>query len=135
MHPRSSRAGTAPAVLTISASDEDHASLARILGPVNWRVLHARTLAEGLALLRRGAAPLAICEDRLPDGDWRTVLEVSSRLPAPPLLIVSSPLANERLWAEVLNLGAYDLLLKPFDRQEVLRVSSLAWHQTLRQRA
>jgi hypothetical protein len=31
------------------------------------------------------------------------------------------------LWAEVLNLGGYDVLLKPFDRAEVVRVAGMAW--------
>lgn len=44
----------------------------------------------------------------------------------PPKLIVASRLADERLWAEVLNLGGYDLLVKPFVADEVQRVVSLA---------
>jgi len=45
---------------------------------------------------------------------------------APPL-IVTSRLADDRLWVEALNLGAYDVLAKPFDRQEVTRSIHLAW--------
>jgi len=41
--------------------------------------------------------------------------------------IVSSRLADERLWAEVLNLGAFDLLLgSPFVAEEVVRVTQCA---------
>jgi DNA-binding response OmpR family regulator len=40
---------------------------------------------------------------------------------------VTSRVADDSLWAEVLNLGAYDLLMKPFDLTEVFRVVSLAW--------
>jgi len=35
---------------------------------------------------------------------------------------VTSRLADERLWAEALNLGAYDVLAKPFDSTEAMRV-------------
>ena len=38
-----------------------------------------------------------------------------------------SRLADEALWAEVLNLGGYDLLASPFDPIEVDRVVTLAW--------
>jgi DNA-binding response OmpR family regulator len=44
----------------------------------------------------------------------------------PPLFIISSRLADERLWAEALNLGAYDVLAKPFDAREVLHAFSRA---------
>jgi DNA-binding NtrC family response regulator len=36
-------------------------------------------------------------------------------------------LADEHLWAEALNLGAYDVLAKPFDPTEVVRTLSQAW--------
>ena len=44
-------------------------------------------------------------------------------------LIVTSRLADASLWAEVLNLGGYDLLAKPFNRQEVRHVLTSAWVQ------
>jgi DNA-binding response OmpR family regulator len=42
-------------------------------------------------------------------------------------LIVTSRLADERLWVEALNLGAFDVLAKPFDQKELVRSVSLAW--------
>ena len=35
--------------------------------------------------------------------------------------------ADDHLWAEALNVGAYDVLAKPFDRREVTRTLSSAW--------
>ena len=55
------------------------------------------------------------------------MLDHISLLPDPPLLIVTSRLADERLWAEALNLGAWDVLAKPFDADEVIRIVSIAW--------
>ena len=40
---------------------------------------------------------------------------------------MSSRLADDRLWAEALNLGAWDVLAKPFEKSEVLRAVSTAW--------
>ena len=48
------------------------------------------------------------------------------------LMIVTSRLADERLWAEALNLGAYDVLAKPFDRTEAMRVVAAAWRDVVR---
>ncbi len=41
-------------------------------------------------------------------------------------MIVASRVTDEALWAEVLNLGGYDVLVQPFDRTEVLRVTDAA---------
>jgi DNA-binding response OmpR family regulator len=38
------------------------------------------------------------------------------------MFIVTSRLADDALSAEVLNVGGYDLLLKPFRAEEVIRV-------------
>jgi hypothetical protein len=71
--------------------------------------------------------PVVICQDSLPDGDWKLLLAGFDRVEARPSLIVSSRLADDRLWAEVLNLGAFDLLLgAPFEPEEVLRVTESA---------
>jgi len=37
-------------------------------------------------------------------------------------LIVTSRVADARLWAEVLNLGGFDVIAKPFHAPEVLHV-------------
>ena len=64
-----------------------------------------------------------ITEGSLANGrSWKDVLNEIHRMAAPPPLIVTDRLADERLWAEVLNLGAYDLISKPFVPREVLHV-------------
>lgn len=77
--------------------------------------------------LRNSASSVVICERDLPDGDWKDILKETADMAPPPLLLVVSRNADESLWAEVLNLGGYDVLLKPFERSEVLRVISMAW--------
>jgi DNA-binding response OmpR family regulator len=73
---------------------------------------------------------VVICGCALPDGDWRGMLDEVAAMPKPPSLIVSSRLADERLWAEVLNLGGYDVLLTPFDENEVFWVAYFAWRSS-----
>ena len=63
-----------------------------------------------------------ICDDQLSDGRWQDLWEVLRWTPVPPVFIVSAYRADERLWAEVLNLGAYDVLAKPYRGAEVTRV-------------
>ena len=62
-----------------------------------------------------------------PDGTWRDLLAHGAALQKPPNLIVASRSTDDRLWAEALNLGAYDVLTMPFRAAEVFRSVSLAW--------
>jgi DNA-binding NtrC family response regulator len=122
-------------VLCVSPDDADCVSLRRIFHESGWSAytnsawtLVARpTLDSAFPVLRETPVPIVIFEGDLQAGTWRDMLEQISQVPDPPLLIVASRLADERLWAEALNRGAWDVLAKPFDAREVIRIVSLAW--------
>ena len=85
-------------------------------------------------LARKHHVPVVISEPSLADGDWRTILDGLAELPEQPRLIVSSRLADHHLWADVLSLGGYDVLITPFDPTEVSRVVFLAWQSAIQER-
>ena len=114
-------------MLLISSSREDHVSLRRILSRDRWKVHEARSYREAMSALCADRMPVVICESSLPDGNWKDVLGQVAPMADAPRLIVTSFHADDRLWAEVLNMGGFDVLLKPLDESEVLRVVDLAW--------
>ncbi len=117
-------------VLSVSPMEDDHAALNEILRQtrqVSANVKTSPTLDCAMAMLRMTRIPIIVCERDLSSGIWTELLDASSELAAPPLVIVSSMLADNRLWAEALNLGAYDVLAKPFDSGEVCWVLESAW--------
>lgn len=118
---------TAVWVLVVSPSDSDHRSFERIFSHTNWTLSHASGCREALRALERAPVSVVVCEARLPDGTWRDLLEALRAWPLPPLMIVTSDFADTVLWAEALNLGAYDFLAKPFNQPEVIQIISLAW--------
>ena len=120
-------------VLSVSPLQDDHDALERLLSRNNWHIQRANSLASGVATLRQHPVPLVVSERDLLPGTWREMLAEAARSPVPPLLIVTSRLADEYLWAEALNIGAYDVLAKPFDAVEVTRVLSFAWLQWKKQ--
>lgn len=122
-------------VLSIAPMGEDHIRLKEILavpaatpdGGGPWIVEPSFTTRAAMERLRAAPIPLVLCaNDHQPDA-WKEILDHVSRLPEAPCLIVTSRQADDRLWVEALNLGAYDVLAKPFDRSEVLRALSNAW--------
>ena len=131
-------AGERVTILFVGSLLEDHLSIRSILSHSKWGLHHAFGCKDAIGVLQRHSVPVVICASDLPDGDWKLFREESGRLPCPPCLIVASRVVDAklwgRLWGEVLNLGAYDLLATPFDPGEVLRVGSLAWHSWRNQR-
>jgi DNA-binding response OmpR family regulator len=114
-------------VLEVSPFEADHNALRSIFSHSNWKLLITRTCAEAAAFLKKRLVPVVLCERELPDGTWKDILERASRALNPPAVIVSARLADDRLWAEVLNLGGYNVLSKPFKDTEVFRDVGLAW--------
>ena len=112
-------------VLYVGGNDEDRASLERIF-KFGWIVIASATVASALSVLREIPIPIVICDCDISSGTWGEMLDHISLLPDPPLLIVTSRLADERLWAEALNLGAWDVLAKPFAADETIRIVSVA---------
>ena len=123
-------------ILSVSAIQEDHIALESTFRNPSlwtpytdsqWRLNTSLTLASAMTALQGSRIPVVLCERDLLPGTWRAMLAQLMLMTCPPLLIVTSRLADEYLWAEALNLGAYDVLAKPFDKGEVVRVVSLAW--------
>jgi DNA-binding response OmpR family regulator len=114
-------------VLLMSFTAEDQVDLCQILAHPNWQLHGCAGCGQALAFLRRQQVPVVVCEGNHPDGNWRDLLNGTQELPLPPSVLVCSRLPDESLWAEVLNLGGCDVLVQPFEQDEVLRVAYMAW--------
>ena len=73
---------------------------------------------------------LLVADVELPDGTWQDLLQLLLESKRPCEMILCSRSGDDRLWAEALQCGAYDLLVEPYEQQEVHRIieSALASH-------
>ncbi|SPE33636.1 hypothetical protein SBA3_2010012 [Candidatus Sulfopaludibacter sp. SbA3] len=109
-------------VMSVGRADEDQDALRNIFDTSSWELDTSHSVQTALSSLQAADVSVVLCES----ATWREMLEALSHLPDPPLLVVTSRHADERLWAEALNLGAYDVLAKPYEPTEVIRVVSAA---------
>jgi DNA-binding response OmpR family regulator len=106
---------------------EDECSLMReVFRECGWQLFEAPDRRRAARCLRRHPVHVVIAKSDMPDGSWQEMLRHLHRLMRPPLLIVASRTADEHLWAEVLNIGGYDVLAQPFERDEMVRVVASA---------
>ena len=113
-------------VLFISPHGEDAGILSKMLSPLSIPLEHAEDFQQARQKLERERYDVVLTEADLPDGSWVDVLNFAGWLNSPSAVIVTHPFADDRLWAEVLNLGGYDLLAQPFYISEVQRILSNA---------
>jgi hypothetical protein len=97
-----------------------------------WQINRAPTCLDFITYAYWTLPRVVICERDLPDGSWKDVLAITMSLHNPPPVTVTSRLANDYVWAEVLNWGGYDLLAKPLDQCELNRSIQPAWERSAR---
>jgi two-component system response regulator PilR (NtrC family) len=109
-------------ILFVSEHQEDARRISRMLHALPLAIEHVGTLEDARDRLNRNDYDVILTEAALPDGRWLDVLHLAREYPRELEVIVTDPQADARLWAEALNLGAYDLLAQPFYEPEVRRI-------------
>jgi DNA-binding response OmpR family regulator len=118
----SGQATTKPTLLAVSSSAADVLLLQSILSYHRWQFETVPTCQDAVSTVRRLRPRVVLCEETLSDGNWRNLLQALDIEGRGTRLIVASRRADDALWAEVLNLGGWDVLMEPFDLDEVQRV-------------
>jgi DNA-binding NtrC family response regulator len=104
-------------------SPERRRSLECDLESLNVEVLPAGSCQEARVLLKNHPpVNVVITEVSLVDGNWCDVFRYLVDNDIHASVVVSSRLADERLWSEVLWRGAYDVLVEPYEAEEVRRI-------------
>jgi len=112
--------------LAVGEFENDRALLREICNAAGWRLYEARDRRHAMHFLESNPVQVVLAESELPNWDWRKVLYDLRRLAHPPQLIVTSRTADDYLWSEVLNIGGYDVLPQPLERDEAERVIAAA---------
>jgi DNA-binding NtrC family response regulator len=97
-----------------------------------WRVRVAQTCRDAIAVLQSSRCTVVLCERNLPDGCWGDLLRCTRSLADSPPVIVMSRVADEDMWADVLREGGFDLLAKPLQSSDLLRILPIAQTQHVR---
>ncbi|HWP85287.1 MAG TPA: response regulator [Terriglobia bacterium] len=101
--------------------------LLRVLSDGGLEIATAENITEAqMRMSASGKFDLAFVDSDLPDGSWRDMLQLIVASGAGCEMVVCARCGDERLWAEVIQCGAFDLVPEPFERQEVLRIVNSA---------
>jgi len=122
---RSTQEGFVSAMM-VGEYEQDHLLALEVFRRCGWRLWVTRHRRQAMNYLARHPVQVVLAESNGPRWNWKRVLADLRRLTHPPQLIVTSPVANGSLWAEVLNMGGYDVLARPFRADEVERVVAAA---------
>ena len=112
--------------LLVGKYETDRLLIHNVFKRFGWRLFEAAGRPHAMICLERNPVQVVIAESNLPNWNWKRVLNDLRRLARPPQLIVTSRTADESLWAEVLNIGGYDVMAQPLEEYEFERVIASA---------
>ncbi len=110
-----------PTLLIIDRDEKLHELVDRVSLPLGFKVLHATSLAQGLALGAAGV-DVVLLEKTLPDGDGIARMREVLALPQKPHVLIMTEFANGDIAERALRSGAWEFLCKPLHMQEISAV-------------
>ncbi len=114
-------------LLAITDVREDQEALRQIAAGFGWKISIADSSEGAIASLRLHPVPLVICDRDLPGEDWREALARIASLPQSVCVLLASGVVDEYLWNEVVQNHGYDVVSKPFRKDDVKRAVTFAW--------
>ncbi len=122
------------AILSVSGDEQSHASLQGVFSQSRWEVVKVANLPAARLALAQKNFSVVVCDcDSIPE-PWTELVGHVQSLPLPPAVIITSRVADDSLWSQALNFGAWDVLAKPFRAAEILRSVRYAWERWRNQR-
>ena len=123
-----SRARAAPVLTVLIVLGNETSTLVNILRHSNWEVQIATGFEDAAARLHTSAPNVVVAPYRSNGtAGWVYLLELLNRRCPAPRLVLTDRHTDDFMWAEALNLGAWDVLAQPLDSGEVFRVLTSAW--------
>ena len=108
-------------------AEERRSTLVNALERCGFDVLPVCDCNEARRMLEtQPGVQVVVTDARLHDGDWRRVFEIVARGRRKIEVIVCSRVGDPKLWLDVLEEGGYDVLVEPFEHEEVRRILEVA---------
>jgi DNA-binding NtrC family response regulator len=114
-------------VILAVLTDWQDTDLQRVIAHTRWHLKVVYSVADAVDALATLPISVVLCDHELDDGDWLDLVCATDNMnPRPPTIVLSAN-RDDRLWADVLNSGGYDVLIRPLNAREVYSLVPMAW--------
>ena len=129
--------GAVPPISVVALIRDHHdRSLLAAIGKGDHLDVHfADTCDEAWNAANRLQSPVVLCTRDVPGMEWRDAVRILASAVPHPCVILTSPVADDYLWKEIVASGGYDLLATPLRDVDASRSIKLAlsyWKNTSR---
>src|SRR6266545_4761222 len=122
-------------VLLVTSNQRDRDSLDSVLENTRWRVEPAASTEEAIQRLRAVPFSVVLWDRDAAGADWKDGLRRLAGVSHRPAVLLLSEVADPYLWEEVIRAGGFEVMTRPFRRNETLAALEFAhrhWEASLR---
>ncbi len=119
-------------ILVICAEGEHRERVVETIRECGLRPACCCSLSEALSLLDRQYFSVVFCNDTLPDGDFRAIMNEARKSSADVPVIIPSRRADWDAYLSAIGSGAFDYIACPPDSAETKRISWSALSESSR---
>jgi FixJ family two-component response regulator len=114
-------------LLILTARAEDLGELTELLAESPWELTSVPQLEDAAVALKSATAPILLFDRDTAGASWRETVKrlVKSRRQA--CVVLLSNVSDQYLWDEVVQQGGFDLLTRPFRKEQVLSTLVFAY--------
>lgn len=112
-------------LLLFSSRAEDSSELKEVLRGTPWELTAVARLEDAVALLTAASVPILLLDRDAPgacgqDACWQDTMKRLIEARKNACVVLLSSVSDQYLWEEVVQQGGFDLLTRPFRKEQVL---------------
>jgi DNA-binding NtrC family response regulator len=116
-------------IVLASSQGDDASNLHALLAGSAWKLIAVPTCSDAAWAIRHLRVPIVLCDLTLEDQPWQQTLRMLRRARNRTCVIFLSNEPDTDLAGEVAKGGGFDLLVRPFERAQVLQSLFFAYGQ------
>jgi DNA-binding response OmpR family regulator len=125
-HSEQRQTGATPEVVALLGSPSDQATIQNCAKNAGWRLVLADTIEHALLTANSGNVALFVVDRDLVELDWRPYVQKFAKTRSAPCILLASPVVDRYLFEELVKQGGFDVVPKPIETGQLLRLSRLA---------
>jgi DNA-binding NtrC family response regulator len=114
-------------LLIVTSRAEDVEDLTSMLHDTPWELTDASHLEDPSTALKGAAVPIMLFDRDAADAGWQTAMRRLIKTRRGACVVLLSSVADQYLWDEVVHQGGFELLTRPFRKEQVLSTLMFAY--------
>jgi DNA-binding NtrC family response regulator len=114
-------------LLIVTSRAEDVRELKDLLHESPWELTGISRLEDADAALRAAEVPILLFDRDSPNATWQATMKRFIKLRRSACVVLLSNVSDQYLWEEVVQHGGFDLLTRPFRKEQVLSTLVFAY--------